>query len=169
MPRKSFLRMMGTSTVTTSYQAPSQVIVYTGGMHIPVWSIVTLVTELFVTASVYFIIWKAYSAGIFLRFFAFAVLAYEVLFNISYMLSRELGEKGNVVYSPYETGLAIFHGTFSLVMFLALVLFFLKAARVYARGENYFLRHSRLTSFFIVAWGVSILSGIAFFISLYIL
>ena len=101
-------------------------------MSIPVWSIVTLCTELLVTASVYFIIWKAYRSGIFLRAVAFAVLAYEVLFNISYMLSRELGSEGATVYSPYETGLAIFHGTFSLVMFATLIIFFVTAARAYA-------------------------------------
>ena len=136
-------------------------------MSIPVWSIVTLCTELLVTASVYFIIWKGYRSGVFLRTFAFAVLAYEVLFNISYMLSRELGSAGAAVYSPYETGLAIFHGTFSLVMFVALVAFFLTAARAYARGGNYFASHPRLTLTFVIAWGISILSGITFFISLY--
>jgi hypothetical protein len=138
-------------------------------MHIPLWSVVTLCTELIVTISVYFIIWKAYRTGVFLRLFAFTVLVYEVLFNISYMLGREIGGQSTIVYSPYTTALAIFHGTFSLVMFLALVVFFLAAARAYKRGENYFLTHRRLTLTFVVAWGVSILSGITFFVSLYLL
>lgn len=137
-------------------------------MHIPPWSVVTLLTELLVTTSVYVIIWKAYRTGIFLRYFAFAVLAYEALFNISYMASRELGEQGAAVYNPYETALAIFHGTFSLFMFAALVVFFLVAARAYKRGENYFLLHPCLTVAFVIAWGVSILSGISFFVALYI-
>ncbi|HQT83200.1 MAG TPA: hypothetical protein PLW99_03565 [Candidatus Paceibacterota bacterium] len=136
-------------------------------MHIPLWSIVTLGTELLVTASVYFIIWRAYRTGAFLRTFAFVVLGYEVLFNISYMLSREAAGQSSVVYSPYETGLAIFHGTFSLVMFVALVAFFIASARAYARGENYFRDRPRLTLAFSLAWGVSILSGIAFFVALY--
>ncbi len=135
---------------------------------IPFWSIVTLCTELVVTASVYFIVWKAYRTGIFLRLFAFVVLGYELLFNVSYMLSREAAGQASVVYKPYETALAIFHGIFSLVMFIALVTFFLVAARAYKRGENYFLLHKRLTMTFIIAWSVSILSGIALFVSLYI-
>lgn len=142
---------------------------YTYYMTIPAWSIITLFTELCVTASVYFIIWKAYRSGVFLRYFAFAVLAYEVLFNISYMLGRELGAQNSAVYDPYLTALAIFHGTFSLIMFVTLVVFFLAAARAYRRGENYFLAHQRLTLAFIIAWGVSILSGLTFFISLYVL
>jgi hypothetical protein len=139
-------------------------------MDIPILSIVTLLTELVITASVYFIIWKAYRTGAFMRRLAFAILGYELLFNISYMLSRELGvDESTVVYNPYETGLAIFHGTFSLLMFVMLFVFFIMAARAYRRGENYFLIHPRLTWSFVLAWGVSILSGIAFFASLYIL
>ncbi|HUX35548.1 MAG TPA: hypothetical protein VMV71_00780 [Candidatus Paceibacterota bacterium] len=137
-------------------------------MHIPAWSIVTLSTEILVTASVYFIIWKAYRTGILMRYFAIAVISYEALFNVSYMLSRELGEQGAAAYNPYETALAIFHGTFSLIMFVSLVIFFLAAIRSYARGVNYFLLHRRLTIAFAIAWGVSILSGITLFASLYI-
>lgn len=137
-------------------------------MHIPFWSIFTLCTELAVTASVYFIIWKAYRTGVFLRTLAFVTLGYEVLFNISYMLSRELGAQSTQVYSPYETGLAIFHGIFSLIMFVTLAVFFIFSARGYARGENYFLLRPKLTGTFVAAWGVSILSGMAFFASLYL-
>jgi hypothetical protein len=141
---------------------------YCAHMPIPVWSLVTLFTELIVTASVYTIIWKSYRSGVFPVRFAIAVLGYETLFNISYMLSRELSSAGATVYSPYETGLAIFHGVFSLVMFVTLVTFFLVAMRAYKRDENYFLSHPRLTFTFAVAWGVSILSGIALFASLYL-
>lgn len=139
------------------------------GMTIPVWSLVTLLTELVVTGSVYFIIWKAYRTGIFLRVFAFSVLAYEALFNITYMSSRAAGVGTAVSYSPFEIGLAIFHGTFSIVMFLALVGFFLWAARIYKRGENFFLIHKKLTIIFVIAWGVSIISGLVFFVSLYLI
>ena len=142
---------------------------YTGNMHVPVWSAVTLCTELVITVCVYSIIWKAYRTGVFLRVFAFSVLAYELLFNISYMFSREIGSSGAVTYNPYTTALAIFHGTFSLLMFVTLVVFFLVAEREYRRGENYFQTHRKLTIAFSIAWGVSILSGLIFFVSLYII
>ena len=137
-------------------------------MHIPALSVITLCTELLVTASVYFIIGRSYHTGKFLRAFAFGVLAYEALFNISYMFSRELRGESAGPLNPYETALAAFHGIFSLVMFVALLAFFLVAARGYRRGENYFLRHRRLTIAFVCAWGISILSGVALFIRLYL-
>ena len=139
-----------------------------GNMHIPILSVVTLFAELLITASVYFIIWKAYSTGIFFRWFAFGVLAYEVLFNISYMFSRELRGDSAGILNPYETTLAIFHGIFSLLMFILLLIFFIAAARVYHRGENYFLKYRQLTIVFVYAWGLSILSGVGLFASLYL-
>lgn len=141
-------------------------------MNIPLWSIVTLLTELAVSTFVYFILYDAYVTGRFRRHLALAVLAYEVIFNISYMLSRLLvgtHEGATQVYTPYETGLAIFHGTFSLIMFLALIAFFMTAMRCYVRGENYFRTHKGLTITFSVAWAVSVLSGILFFVQLYLL
>ena len=140
-------------------------------MDTPVWSIVTLVAELAVTAIVYFVIYEAYTRGVFHRALALGVLVYELLFNITYMASRLL--KGThdgtaQVFTPYETGLAIFHGTFSLGMFVALVAFFVIAARAYARGDSFFHDRPRLTFAFCVAWGISILSGVLFFIALYL-
>lgn len=140
-------------------------------MPIPFWSVFTLVAELIVTAIVYFVIWDAYTRGTFRRALAFGVLAYELIFNITYMTSRLLSgtHDGTAqIMTPYETGLAIFHGTFSLLMFIALIAFFLVAARRYARGEQFFREHRGLTITFSVAWGVSILSGVLFFISLYL-
>jgi hypothetical protein len=137
-------------------------------MHIPILSAVTLIAELFVTASVYFIIWKAYRAGVFLRWFAFGILAYETLFNITYMFSRELKGESAGPLNPYETILGAFHGIFSLIMFVALVIFFVMAAGGYRRGENYFLKHRSRTITFVYAWGLSIISGVALFVTLYI-
>lgn len=141
-------------------------------MAIPLWSIVTLCTEIFITLSILYVIYTAYTTGIFVRWLAFGVLAYEVLFNISYMLSREIGEKAEVggpVENSGVTILAIFHGIFSLIMFVTLLAFFIFAARAYARGENFFKLHQRGTILFVGAWFVSILSGVYFFTVLYIL
>ncbi len=140
-------------------------------MHAPLISVFTLCTELIVTALVFYVIYKAYTTGVFARKLAFGVLTYEVLFNISYMVSRELAEpKGaeEIGESSLLTLLAIFHGAFSMVMFLTLLAFFILAARAYRRGENFFLGHRRVTIAFLCAWTVSILSGVAFFTLLYI-
>lgn len=137
-------------------------------MGIPLWSIVTLATELCITACVFFIIWRAYTSARFLSGFAFAVLGYELLFNISYMASREVHGAAAPALDPYLTVLAIFHGVFSLVMFLALAAFFLAAWRRYARGVNFFAAHRTLTIIFLSAWTLSILSGVALFVQLYL-
>ena len=132
----------------------------------------TLITELGVTAAVVYIIRKTYTTGTFLRRLAFGVLAYEVVVNISYMSYRaleHLPEHADKAHEPFELALAIFHGTFSLVMFLALILFFVIAAKRYAAGENYFSAHPKLTVSFLVAWSISILSGALFFVLLYLL
>ncbi|MCB9810838.1 MAG: hypothetical protein H6779_00945 [Candidatus Nomurabacteria bacterium] len=140
-------------------------------MEIPVFSIISLITEILVTVSVLVIIYKAYYTGVFMRGFAFFVLGYEIMFNISYMLSRvlhHLPEHHDSHHEPFELGLAIFHGTFSLIMFIGLVIFFLMAAKKYATGENYFAKHPRFTSLFIAAWLVSVFSGMLFFYLLYV-
>ena len=142
-------------------------------MTIPVTSIVTLLAEIIITILVYYIIWYAYRTGTFLRRVAFGILLYELVFNISYMVSREVGEKDAHVYNPYETFLGIFHGIFSIIMFLTLIVFFLMAARVYPsskkkEGKNFFRVHSYSTYVFVVAWGISIRSGILLFSSLYL-
>lgn len=140
-------------------------------MPIPFWSAFTLFTELCVSAFVYLIIYAGYRRGVFHRRIAFAVLAYELLFNISYMATRAMvgtHEGMAQIMTPYETGLAIFHGTFSLLMFVTLVAFFLTAAGGYAKGANFFRTHPKMTLAFSIAWLVSVLSGVLFFIQLYL-
>ncbi len=136
---------------------------------IPLWSLITLGTEICITACVFTIIYRAYYNGVFLKWFAFGVLAYELLFNVSYMASRELGAiQDPASLDPYLTALAIFHGIFSLLMFALLVAFFLFAYRRYERGENFFATHKKITVSFLIAWSASILSGIALFVELYL-
>ncbi|MEI8096651.1 MAG: hypothetical protein WCG73_00940 [Candidatus Moraniibacteriota bacterium] len=140
-------------------------------MTAPFFSIFALVAEFCVTGVVFYVIWKAVGEGRFNRRLGFGVLAYEVVFNISYMVMRSLehaNEKVAVVEKPGEVALAAFHGIFSLVMFIALVIFFTVAAKHYAKGENFFVHHHRMTSIFLYAWGISVFSGALLFVRLYI-
>ena len=138
-------------------------------MHIPLFSTITLVTEFFVTIGVLAVIIRGYRTGIFMRALAYGVLAYETLFNITYMATRATSAPGATqVYNPYTTTLAIFHGTFSLLMFVLLVVFFMAAAQRYALGENFFRIYRRTTYAFVIAWLTSVVSGFAFFIALYL-
>jgi len=138
----------------------------------PLFSIISLITELGVTASVFYIIYRGYYEGVFMRVLAYVVLAYEIIFNISYMSARLFGhvlsgEHAREAHAAYEIVVAIFHGTFSLIMFIALVAFFIFALRAYGRGENFFKAHSWLTTAFVAAWTVSIFSGVFLFFLLY--
>lgn len=143
---------------------------YTTHMTAPLLSTLTLLAEIGVTACVYYVIWRAYTKGEFVRWLAFGVLAYEIIFNISYMLSRIFGhveEAAPDMPSSAATALAIFHGIFSLIMFVAIIVFFVLAARGYARGDNFFRTHRSITSTFALAWMVAILSGLVFYFVLY--
>lgn len=131
---------------------------------VPWFSIFTLLTETLVTAGVLYIFYTAYYTGIFPRILTAVVLSYEVLFNISYMVSRvSVQAQAAASDTPLEIALAIFHGTFSLVMFLLLLVYMTLAWRRYASGANFFLEHRTLTISFLVAWMIAILSGYAFF------
>lgn len=143
---------------------------YLPAMHIPLISIATLASEIVITGIVAVVIWRGFTRGVFLSWLAFGGLAYELLVNVSYMARREVkGASAQGDLNPYLTGLAIFHGIFSLLMFLALIALFIVAWRRYRAGENYFAAHPRLTLAFSIAWAISILSGITLFADLYLM
>jgi uncharacterized membrane protein YozB (DUF420 family) len=140
---------------------------------IPFWSTLTLATELLVTASILYIFHEAYWRNKFHRAFVFIVLLYEIIFNISYMLRSMLehtvsDSMSRTAASPLFMSLAIFHGTFSLIMFLALLVFMFFAWRNYKKEINFFREHKKLTLIFLIAWLLSVISGIAFYFLLYI-
>lgn len=139
-------------------------------MHAPIFSSITFVAELLVSVVVYYSLYQGYKHNRFPTKLAFAALLYEILFNISYMVSR-IGASEKA--SPFEpvliVVLAILHGTLSLVMFVALIVFFIVAWRQYRKGNNFFAMHKKLTGIFAVFWTISILSGIFFYILLYVL
>ena len=122
------------------------------------------------TSSVLFIIYKGYTEGRFLRALALWTLAYEIGVNVAYMLFRALGhvaDRAPEVHSPIVTGIAIFHGIFSLLMLCGLVSFFIFANRAYARGINFFRNYFSFTAMFILLWGLSMFSGVLLFMLIY--
>lgn len=136
----------------------------------PFWSTFTLVTELIVTAGVLYSIKKGYQTGQLPGKILGASLLYEVIVNISYMAhqaAEKAGEK--VAHSGLYIGLAIFHGVFSLLMFVGLLVFMLIAMRSYKKGNNFFKNHKIVTGVFLVFWLTALFSGIAFYIASYIL
>lgn len=134
-------------------------------MHGPLFSTITLFTELLVSFAVYFSIYKGYRFGKFPTKIAFAALSYETIFNISYMFSRVPAHaKASKATPPFLVILAIVHGVLSLIMFVSLVVFFILAWRSYKKEKNYFLDHKRITFTFLFFWTFSIISGILFYL-----
>jgi len=133
-------------------------------MHVPLFSTVTLIAELFVSAAIYYSLYQGYKHNRFPVKLAGAALLYEIIFNISYMVSRvSANESAAKVDPPFVIGLAIVHGTLSLIMFIALIVFFFFAWRRYRKGHNYFHQYKILTTLFLIFWTFSILSGILFY------
>lgn len=137
-------------------------------MHGPFFSTITLFTELLVSAAVYFTIYKGYRHNKFPTKIAFSALLYETLFNISYMFSRVPSHaKAAKATPPSLILLAVVHGILSLVMFVALIVFFILAYKNYKKERNYFFEHKKLTYAFLFFWTFSIISGVLFYFLAY--
>lgn len=138
-------------------------------MHAPLYSTITLIAEIFVSASIYYTLYQGYRHNKFPAKLAGFALLYEILFNISYMaLQAPHHVKAARVEAPFVVILAIVHGVLSLLMFLALILFFVFAWTRYKKEINYFQSHKMLTSTFIFFWTFSIVSGILFYFVEYV-
>ena len=147
----------------TIYLSENFLFIDYNSMHAPLYSTITLFTEIGITCCVLFIFYSGYKKNIFPYKLAFFTLAYEILFNISYMASRMFARKEPTHYPPLDILLAAFHGITSLIMFIALVFFIIIAWKQYKKGINYFKEHRNLTITFLFFWLVAVVSGIIFY------
>jgi len=140
-------------------------------MEAPLFSTFTLFTELIVTAAIFYVFYRSYKYNSFPVKIAVFALGYEIAFNISYMTYRffdhGLAEPTTTEHGPFYIALAIFHGSFSLIMFIALIVFLLVAMKRYKQGINYFKKRKVLTGTFLGAWSMAVLSGVAFYFVAY--
>jgi hypothetical protein len=132
----------------------------------PLFSTFTLFTEILVTCAVLYAFYAAYKHNVFHKKLVFFTLAYETLFNISYMSFRALTHEQNVGphhHTAFHIAVAAFHGIFSILMFVLLIIFFVVAWRKYNKGINFFKEHKIMTFAFIVLWMIAIFSGLFFY------
>jgi uncharacterized membrane protein YozB (DUF420 family) len=132
----------------------------------------TLLTEILLTCSVIYIFFEGYNKNIFHRKLALLSIFYETFANLTYMMSKMLGEKSavttNIDSSHFYVFLAVFHGLLSLAMFISLVTFLFLAFKNYRNEINYFREHKKLTISFIIFWLVSVSSGaLLYFLTYY--
>ncbi len=137
---------------------------------IPWFSTFTLITEAAVTASVVYILYSGFYKNKFPAKLTAATLGYELLFNISYMTYRAVTHNDGPAHphSTFHLAVAIFHGTFSLLMFLLLIVFMIFAWRGYKQGINFFQKYKKTTVVFLTAWMIAILSGFLFYYESYL-
>jgi uncharacterized membrane protein YozB (DUF420 family) len=131
-------------------------------MHAPLYSTIALLAELIVSSAIFYTIYQGYKRNKLPEKVAIGALVYEILFDISYMIFR-LPARENGANKSLLTGLGIFHGTLSLIMFASLIAFFVLAIKNYRRNVNYFRVHKRLTFAFLFLWSISVLSGVALY------
>lgn len=131
-------------------------------MHAPAYSTFALVTELLVSTAVFYTFYQGYKHNKFPKKIALGALAYEVLFNISYM-AYKLPEHESHFSETGRKILGAVHGSLSLLMFLSLIAFFILATINYAKDTNYFKKHKVLTFVFLTFWSISIITGIIFY------
>lgn len=136
-------------------------------MNAPILSTFTLFTELLITVAVIYIFYKSIKTSMFPAKLAFITLAYEILFNISYMVYSSVKRESVEMTREFtwKTGVAIFHGIVSLIMFIALVIFMLVAYRAYKQNRNFFRENLTLSYIFLFFWFVAIISGIVMYLT----
>ncbi|HVZ12275.1 MAG TPA: hypothetical protein VG965_04560 [Patescibacteria group bacterium] len=138
-------------------------------MHAPLYSSITLFAELIISAVIYFTLYSGYKNNKFPTIPAAAALIYELIFNITYMAGRVPSHvKVAKIEKPSIVILAIVHGVLSLIMFIALIVFFIVAWKNYKKGVNYFREHKTQTMIFIFFWTFSIVTGVLFYLVEYV-
>lgn len=133
----------------------------------PPLSTLSAVTELFVTAAVFYFFYQALRHANYRWGLMTVAIVYETLFNITYMVSRLIvHEEGATHQHPgWVTGFVAFHGSLSLVMFLGLIGFVVWAWRRVRAGEPDPIGARRSLSYgFLVLWTISILTGEAIYL-----
>ena len=122
-------------------------------------STLTLAMEILIGVVIFYVIYRGYKENNFPEKLAMFAVAYEIVFNVGYMVYR-------AVWKPQIFGLtqalkitAALHGILSLIMLIAVVVFFLLARKNYRKDINYFRKYKITTFLFISFWLISLFSG----------
>jgi len=135
----------------------------------PFFSTFSAISELFVTASVLYIIISNYKGKPFAWKFAAAVIVFEFSVNMLYMIIRMQDVPGESGAGSTYALAAAFHGTLSLLMFILLVIFTFLATSAQKKGEFYFAERPRLTFGLLALWTISVTTGEGLYVVNYLL
>lgn len=85
------------------------------------------------------------------------LITYMTSFLLYRYMTGHIGEEA--VTEPYYVLLASVHGTISLIAVAQACIMFTAARSAFARGENYFLAHKKLSLLLVILWPLALLSG----------
>jgi hypothetical protein len=131
-------------------------------MHIPPFSIFSAVSELFVTAGVFYVVRRNWTQRTFPFALFLAVTLFEGLVNVMYMANRASQAAAAASAPQLSTGMKIAfaaHGLLSLLAYLVFVILGVLAHQEQQRGRWFFRDRAALTWTFLVVWIISIGSG----------
>ena len=135
-------------------------------MHIPPFSLFSAISELFVTAGVFYVIRRNWIQKPFPFAFFLTVSLFEALVNVMYMANRSAAASAPGAKEALSTGMKIAyagHGLLSLVAYLVFVVLGVLAYQEQKAGRWFFRERPALTWTFLVVWVISIGSGEAIF------
>ena len=131
-------------------------------MPVSAFSHFSAVSELFVTAAVFYVLWRAWRHDDVRTALLAVVLAFEVLVNVAYMSWRLAVPTVHIQQLP--SWLLAGHGVLSLLMLAGLLGFAAEAARMRRQGRNLVREHPGQALAFTVFWAVSVASGEAIYL-----
>src|SRR5262245_47792718 len=140
-------------------------------MNIPPFSIFSAVSELFVTAGVFYVIRRNWTRRLFPFALFLAVALFEALVNLMYMANRSAAASAPGAAEALSTGMKIgyaSHGPLSRFAYLVFVVLGTLAHQEQRAGRWFFRDHATLTWVFLVMWTISIASGEAIFVLRYL-
>lgn len=129
------------------------------------FSIFTAISEIFVTAGVFTVIWHNFKRRGLLWPLAAVLMIFEFSVNMLYMISR-MAEHPSSNLPGYIKAFAAVHGSLSLLVFILFVVFAFLARREFGRGKYFFADRPALTWGLITLWMLSVGSGeVLFFLT----
>ena len=138
-------------------------------MSIPPFSIFSAISELFVTAAVFYMVRLNWTRRPFPLPLFIGVALFEAFVNVVYMASRaSRASTGVDAISPAMKLFFAGHGILSLLAYLVFVILAVFAWQDQRAGRFYFRDRPVLTWAFLIVWAVSVGSGEVLFVLRYL-
>jgi hypothetical protein len=138
-------------------------------LQIPPFSLFSAISELFVTAAVFYVVWRNWNRKPFPLPLFIAVALFEAMVNVAYMATR--ASRASAGADTMSTGMKIMfaaHGMLSLLAFLVFVVLAVYAWLDQRAGRWFFRERPALTWAFLALWVISVGSGEVLFVIRYL-